>query len=202
MKIIYVHGLGSGANSSTGELLKEVFPEHEVICAEMPIEPFKAYMYLKDLVIRERPNLLIGTSLGGFYAMLIAGPKKLLINPALKASEAIKDVIGLGEYDYHCARMDGAEKYLVNEKMIEELAALEKTFYEKLLDMEVKSETFAIFGDSDNLFSYKSFFEENFREENVYEVENMSHRLSKYDMDKVKPIVEEILAKKNLFNLY
>lgn len=202
MKILYVHGLGSGSNSSTGELLKETFPEYEIICAEMPIIPFEALEHLKNFVKEVEPNLIIGTSLGGFYAMQIAGYKKLLINPALDADNDIKNVIGLGEYDYHCVRIDGVQKYIVDEQMIEDLSVLKNRFYNEWLDMEVKSETFGIFGDSDNLLSHKDLFEKKFRVKNMFIVKNMGHRLSEKDIKFVKPIIKEVLAKKDLFNLY
>lgn len=202
MKIIYVHGLGSGANSSTGALLREIFIDDTVVCAEMPIKPLEALSYLKDLVNKEKPDLVIGTSLGGFYTMQIAGVKKLLINPALDADNDIKNVIGLGEYNYFCTRIDGIQKYIIDEQMIKDLAFLKNRFYNEWLDWEVKSEIFSIFGNSDNLFSHKDIFKRMFRKTNMFEIDGMGHRLTRDDIKKVKPIVKNILSKNNLFNLY
>ena len=45
-------------------------------------------------------------------------------------------------------------------------------------------------------------FEKKFRAKNMFIVKNMGHRLSEKDIKFVKPIIKEVLAKKDLFNLY
>ena len=82
MKILYLHGIGSGANSRTPRELRKYFPDIEIIAPELPARPKDAVKYLSDnYALEDEIDLVIGTSLGGFYALTLPMVKKLLINP-------------------------------------------------------------------------------------------------------------------------
>jgi len=96
--IVYIHGFGSCANSNKVKLLKNYFGE--VIALNLPPSPREA---IKKLEPYSKPeSLLIGSSLGGYYAIYLAekyGLKAVLINPSLKPYKTLKPYIGT-QYRY------------------------------------------------------------------------------------------------------
>jgi uncharacterized protein len=87
--IIYIHGFASSGFGSKAEKFKEYF-EEEIITISLPTIPNLAINTLEQLIeafvsIDEEVNL-IGSSLGGFYALYLANKydlKAVLINPAV-----------------------------------------------------------------------------------------------------------------------
>lgn len=69
-KAIYIHGLGSNSNSSTGKYLKEHLVGYEVLTPDVPFEPSKARAFVMELLNKERPELVVASSLGAFYVMI------------------------------------------------------------------------------------------------------------------------------------
>ena len=66
MKILYIHGLGSGKYSSTPQRLREVLPQTEVLSPEIPLDPREAMAFLKERFLQDTSiNLVMGSSLGG-----------------------------------------------------------------------------------------------------------------------------------------
>ena len=87
--IIYIHGFASSGCGSKAEKFKEYF-EDEIITISLPTIPNLAINTLEQLIeafvsIDEEVSL-IGSSLGGFYALYLANKydlKAVLINPAV-----------------------------------------------------------------------------------------------------------------------
>lgn len=67
---IYVHGLGSGAASTTARTVRKVFSEYEWIAIEVNENPFESIEKINAIVGEFNPSLLMGTSLGGYYAFM------------------------------------------------------------------------------------------------------------------------------------
>jgi len=96
--IIYIHGFASSGNAAKAKLTKEFFHPIKVMAPTLPVEPKSAFSRLKD-IIREANtrSYIIGSSLGGFYAMLLSakyGYKSVLINPAVSAHISLESYIG------------------------------------------------------------------------------------------------------------
>lgn len=123
-RIVYLHGLGSGSNSSTGNYLKERLKEDFIVdCPEIPQDPIEAFNYLRNL----HYDLIVGSSLGGLYALLVGYPcKRIIMNPAIHADKYIKEKIGFGTYKYFCERSNG-DSYVIDNDFINKLNYV-KTF--------------------------------------------------------------------------
>jgi uncharacterized protein len=87
--IIYIHGFASSGFGSKAEKLKEYF-ENEIITISLPTIPNLAIDTLEQIIEafqnKEENVYLIGSSLGGFYALFLANKynlKAVLINPAV-----------------------------------------------------------------------------------------------------------------------
>ena len=92
MKIIYIHGLDSSANSMKGLLLEAYFAEHhpniEVVRPDLNLPPAAVFKVLCELVGEKEDTsstLLMGSSLGGYFTTLVSnhtGCPAVLLNPS------------------------------------------------------------------------------------------------------------------------
>ena len=114
---IYVHGLGSGAASTTVCTVRKVFSEYKWIALEVNENPFESVKKINTAVSRFNPSLLMGTSLGGYYVFYADAPRatKVICNPAMNIAELIRHKIGFGTYSYFVERQDGKTEYTLDE---------------------------------------------------------------------------------------
>lgn len=89
MRIIYVHGLDSTANSVKGQQLESYclqhYPEISVIRPDLNLPPQAVFERLISLVNDPKSTLLMGSSLGGYFSSLVSnktGCPALLLNPS------------------------------------------------------------------------------------------------------------------------
>ena len=91
MKIIYVHGLDSSANSMKGLLLEQYcrqnHPDIEVIRPDLNAPPSDVFQTLVELVSGNIDTVLMGSSLGGYFSSLVSnhtGCPAILLNPSIQ----------------------------------------------------------------------------------------------------------------------
>lgn len=65
-KILYIHGLSSSGKSGTATTLQQLLPNMTVIAPDLPINPHAALELLNTICRENRPNVIIGTSMGGY----------------------------------------------------------------------------------------------------------------------------------------
>ena len=86
MNIYYFHGLGSNGDSSTAHKLRA--SGHKVTSPTYSPEIFsKSALVHLESVVEIKPDLLIGTSMGGYYALWVAsrlGLPALVVNPCFE----------------------------------------------------------------------------------------------------------------------
>ena len=124
---IYVHGLGSGAASTTVRTVCKIFSEYEWIALEVNENPFESIEKINAVISEFNPSLLMGTSLGGYYVFYADAPcaTKVICNPAMNIAKLIRYkigfgtysyfVIGFGTYSYFVERQDGNTEYTLDE---------------------------------------------------------------------------------------
>lgn len=173
-KILHLHGIGSAGGGATASVLKKLFSDIEVISPDIPVRPLEAFAFISRLVAGNEFDFVVGTSLGGFYAMLIKGIPKFLINPAMNAPTDIENAIGLGKHDFLRPRQDGAISYTIDRSFIDELEILLKGYNSSSYDFS--KETFGIFGRNDELLHNADMFREKFDEKNMLTAD-FGHRL-------------------------
>jgi predicted esterase YcpF (UPF0227 family) len=99
---LIIHGFTSSSQSHKAQVfrrwLAEQDRESEWICPDLPIDPAAAMAILSKIIEQsDQPVKLVGSSLGGYYANILAARyalKAVLINPAVKAGERLKEAIG------------------------------------------------------------------------------------------------------------
>ena len=112
-KILYLHGFGSSGASGTVDLLRREFWERTpaahravVVAPDIPIDPRDAFPMLETLAFEEMPDLVIGTSMGGFYAQQLHGFTRICVNPSFWLTKKY-DVLYVGKHKWLNRRKDG-----------------------------------------------------------------------------------------------
>lgn len=129
MKAIYVHGLGSGAASTTIDIVRKIFPEYDWIAAEVNENPYESVAKLDSLVREYAPAMMMGTSLGGYYVFYADAPDavKVLCNPAMNIATVIREKIGLGTHEYFVERENGDTEFILDEDVCNRFAEFRAT---------------------------------------------------------------------------
>jgi len=97
--ILYIHGFASCGDSNKTKLLRENFPK--VLCPDIPVDPDKAVAFLQKLVVANNVSLIIGSSLGGFYASYLAQKfeiKTILLNPSTQPFLTLAPYVGTNTF--------------------------------------------------------------------------------------------------------
>lgn len=102
MKIIYLHGFNSNGNGRTANALKEFYKEGVITPSYDFVNADKTYEEIDSLIQKFKGEqiILVGTSLGGFWANYFAERYSLpcvLANPALNPSNSLKKYIGFNK---------------------------------------------------------------------------------------------------------
>ncbi|MFC0049060.1 YqiA/YcfP family alpha/beta fold hydrolase [Rheinheimera tilapiae] len=111
--IVYLHGFASSSQSEKALLVRDYFqqhlPQHRLSVPDLPYTPAEAWQELQLLCVQQPPQLIIGSSLGGFLATALAeqyGCRAVLINPAVRPHLLLQQ--HLGRY-YHPVRQQHYE---------------------------------------------------------------------------------------------
>jgi uncharacterized protein len=125
--LIYIHGLNSSSHSGKATVLREWMSARGLaesyVCPDLPHRPAEAIGLLESLIAASRgPAKLVGSSLGGFYAVYLAekhGLKAVQINPCVACHEKLADQVGMLQKNWH-----GGEEYEFTTDHLAELAAI------------------------------------------------------------------------------
>lgn len=148
IKVLFIHGLASSGAYKTANTLRTLLRPCEVIAPDVPIEPEAALAMLRDLCRTETPDLIVGLSLGGFWAQKLRGYRKILINPDFHPSRLMRTKIG--EMKYLSPRRDGALSFMITEEICQAYEALEADQFAHLDAAEIAL-TDALFASDDEL---------------------------------------------------
>ncbi len=164
---IYVHGLGSGAASTTVRMVCKIFSEYEWIAIEVNENPFESVEKINATVSKFNPSLLMGTSLGGYYVFYADAPcaTKVICNPAMNIAKLIRYKIGFGTYSYFVERQDGNTEYTLDEAVCRRFTEYESSH--KVVNGTKNYALFAVhdelIGDADMLDNMAMVFESGYR---------------------------------------
>ena len=145
---IYVHGLASGANAATGKTLSKRFSNFNWITTDFGEDLAANVRQLNECVKEHKPQLIVGTSMGGLTLMYADAPDavKIAINPALLIADCVRNTIGLGRHKYFCKRLDGATEFELTEEMCKGYEAYIATH-----KLSLGKSSFAVFAIHDEL---------------------------------------------------
>ena len=162
-KILFLHGFYASGQCVPAIALCEAFTGRaDVLTPDLPMHPQDALHFIRELIDREKPDLLIGNSCGAFYAQMMAsvvGIPALLGNPHFQMSEFLKQRIG--QHEYKSPRKDGKQSFVIDEVLVKEFAALETTQFDNCNPL-FRDRVWGLFGEQDSLAHFEPLFLEHY----------------------------------------
>lgn len=133
--VMYIHGFRSGANGSKRGQLQEFFGDrYRVIAPEMDADPEKSLAKINGIIASEKPEIIIGTSLGGWMTLMCdSGDAQLVVvNPSTEPGQTLAKWVDQ-ELPYFCERLDGVQTYVLTQEVLDKYGNydIEKTIRDK-----------------------------------------------------------------------
>ena len=150
-KILYVHGFGSSGQSGTAKRIREVLPNATVIAPDLPIHPQEALDLLRNICQTEKPNMVLGTSMGGMYTEMLYGFDRILINPAFGIADTMGEHGLTGKQQFFSPRQDGVQEFYVDKPLVKEYRIVSEQNFSHADDAAEQQRVFGLFGDEDPL---------------------------------------------------
>lgn len=150
-KIMYVHGFGSSAQSGTVTRIREMLPNATVIAEDIPVHPEEGFAMLQTMAEREKPDLIIGTSMGGMYTEMLYGFDRILINPAFRIADTMGAHGMTGKQVFQNPRKDGIQEFIVTKAIVKEYRDMQERCFSHADDEGEHDRVWALFGDKDEL---------------------------------------------------
>lgn len=96
-KILYLHGFSSCGEGNKSATLKKYFGNDMVVSPDLPSAPLDAIAFAEEILNISNFDLIIGSSLGGFYAAHLAEKytmRTVLLNPSTEPWETLAPYVG------------------------------------------------------------------------------------------------------------
>lgn len=159
MKVLFIHGLASSGAYKMADSLRILLKPCEVIAPDVPIGPAAALALLERVCAGQDPDLVVGLSLGGFWAQKLRGRRKILVNPDFHVSRLMRTMIG--EVEYLSPRRDGAKTFRITPEICDAYEALERVQFDGLTPEEIAL-TDGMFATGDELVHCGPEFERHY----------------------------------------
>ncbi len=160
-KIMYVHGFGSSGQTGTVKRIHEVLPGAEVFAEDMPLHPAEAMQLLHKLCDEQKPDLIIGTSMGGMYTEMLYGYDRICVNPALQMGETMHEHNMMGKQVWQNPRKDGEKEFIVTKALVKEYKEITEQCFSGVTEEE-KRRVFGLFGDKDPIVHTFGLFSQHY----------------------------------------
>ena len=200
-KILFAHGFASSGASGTVMTLRQMLyhsaasdagDEVRVIAPDLPVMPLEAMEMLRQLAADEQPDLILGTSMGAFYAEQLRGFRRILVNPSFQMARLLT-FGGMGRQEFRNKRADGAHDFKVDKEMIAQFRTLEKESF-KGIDAEEKGRVWGLFGDKDKKVNHQKDFIKHYGREHFIVFDGEHFLNDKVLSRSVLPVVRQILG--------
>ena len=129
MKIIYLHGFQSSPFSIKGQLIQQYFKMDNQVEVELPdlnMPPLQVMENISDSIQSSSNVVLIGSSLGGFYATQLAAKHRVpavLINPAMRPWQLFRALFPAEQMPYRVT-----DDWSLDEAQLDQLEQLAAPF--------------------------------------------------------------------------
>ena len=190
--MMYVHGFASSGSSGTVMTLRHHLPHWQVIAPDLPVDPFEALELLRSIVEREKPEIIVGTSMGGMYTQQLWGVPRVVVNPSFEMSRSL--LFGkMGRNKYTSKRQDGATEFRIDKAVVERFKQMEKEQFAGINEQE-KQLVIGLFGDKDPVVHFQPLMASLYGEERCRWFSG-EHRLNdKIVKNTLLPLLQELLG--------
>jgi len=159
--ILYVHGFASSAQSGTVKILQNLFPSATVLAYDLPIEPNEALELLKKVHETEKPDLIIGTSMGGMFTEMLRGTDRICVNPAFEMGKTMKEHGMTGRQVFQNPRQDGVMEFQVTKPLVKAYEDVTALCFQGITDDE-DARVWGLFGDEDPIVDTYNLFRQHY----------------------------------------
>ena len=159
--MMYVHGFASSGQSGTVTRLRTVFPNARVVAPDLPVHPQEAIDLLHRLCDTEKPNIILGTSMGGMYTEQLYGFDRICMNPAMCIADTMQAHGMTGTQTFQNPRLDGVQQFYVDKTLVKEYRTVSERRFQGVNDQE-KQCVFGLFGDEDDVVDTFDLFHEHY----------------------------------------
>ncbi|MBX9610909.1 MAG: esterase [Burkholderiales bacterium] len=176
--LLYLHGFRSSPQSTKArQFAARVAAQHSGVtwwCPQLPPSPREAVaLLMRGIADWPRDAMaVVGSSLGGFYATVVAaqaGCRAVVLNPAVHPARDLAPWVG-----EHSAWHDPAERFVFRPEYVDELRALEAAA------PAVPQHTFAVIAKGDELLDWREMTAR-YPGAHIRLLEGSDHALSDFD---------------------
>lgn len=86
--------------------------------------------------------------MGGMYAQLMHGYRKIIVNPAFHVSQSMRNKLSVNSW--HNPRQDGETTYNITPSLCDDYETLEQAQFDGITPFD-RQNTYALFGDNDTI---------------------------------------------------
>ena len=191
--ILYVHGFASSGQTGSVHTLRLLLPDAAVIAPDLPVEPEEAMALLRSVVASEKPDLVIGTSMGGMCSEMLYGIDRIIVNPAFQLADTLLKNNGLGRREFHNKRADGETSFLVTKTLLEHFREVSSHCFAQA--EEDRDRVFGLFGTRDNLVHTFDLFREHYPQAIHFDGEH--HLNDSVIVHSLLPVIQRIDDRQN-----
>ena len=156
-RIMYVHGFASSAQSGTVSRLRTTFPEADVVAFDLPVDPHEAIALLKAKCEELKPDLILGTSMGGMFTEQLHGFDRILVNPAFQIADTMREHNMMGKQTFLNPREDGVQEFYVDKPLVKAYREVSEQCF-----AQPEPRVWGLFGDNDELVDTYDLFREHY----------------------------------------
>lgn len=164
----------------------------EVKAIDIPVMPLEAMLRLKEWVKQEKPDLIVGTSMGAMYAEQMKGVKRILVNPSFDMARTLT-FGGMGRREFRNKREDGTKDFKVDKEMIAQFRTVQKDSL-KGITAEEKELVWGLFGRLDKVVNYQKEFQKAYGKQHFIIFEGEHYLNGKVLSHTVLPLVRDLLS--------
>lgn len=118
--MMYLHGFMSGANGAKQrQLQKQYKGRYRVIAPELDADPEHSLEIINSTISTEKPEIIIGTSLGGWMALACENSDAVVVvvNPVTDPQTQLARWLNQPQ-TYFCKRLDGIQTYTLTSETL------------------------------------------------------------------------------------
>ena len=160
-KLLYVHGFASSGATGSARSLRILLPNATVISPDLPVRPSEAMELLHHICETEKPDMIVGSSMGGMYTEMLYGFDRLLVNPAFQIADTMAEHNMMGRIEFSNPRQDGAKDFLANKALQNEFREVSSHCFSQVTKEE-QTKVFALYGIHDELVHTFDLFSQHY----------------------------------------